>query len=76
MSEKLKSCPFCGGKETQFLFSKGTGDDHEYAYGGIYCRNDGCGGAMTFRFYNADEWTEEEAENECTEHWNRRTNNE
>ena len=76
MTEQLKPCPFCGGKDLKFYFSKGRGDLHEYAFTGICCQNKDCGVVVQLHLLDADEWTEKSAYEFCSEIWNRRADNE
>lgn len=60
-SEKLKSCPFCGGKAEIIIFSDECGTVT------VGCTNEECDITMGKAFF-----TDEEA----IQHWNRRVNNE
>ena len=74
MSEGLKSCPYCGGTDIEFRFHPENKTKRKQAYGGMYCRTEGCGGAVVFHAYDAI--TKRHARKICTAKWNRRAGDE
>ena len=75
MMTELNPCPFCGGNDIRFIFQKGHGDLHEYAFGGFECGNPECGVCAHWCLADADEWNEKNARKICVERWNRRADN-
>lgn len=68
MNEKLKPCPFCGGKAISFSEYDGltlSGQNMYRGYAG--CQNPECGIGFEW-FHEGDDWcTEEDADNETCE---------
>ncbi|MBQ9528186.1 MAG: Lar family restriction alleviation protein [Fretibacterium sp.] len=72
MAEILSPCPHCGGRDAEFRYHAETKDGAKHAYGGLYCKTEGCGGAVVFNSH--DGITKRQARKICTEKWNRRIN--
>ena len=74
MSAGLVSCPHCGGDDIEFRFHAEVKNARKQAYGGLYCKTEGCGGAVVFHAYESI--TKRQARKICMEKWNRRANDE
>ena len=72
MAGNLSPCPHCGGRDAEFRYHAETKDGAKRAYGGLYCKTEGCGGAVVFNSH--DGITRRQARKLCTEKWNRRVN--